>query len=376
MKVICDRTALVEAVVTASGIVSSRTPSPVLKCLKLTASNAEPSGLLISATDLEVGLRLAVAEVDVAREGEAAIPADKLSQIARACEDPTLTIEAEDNTVHIRGSGSHFKVFGYDPKEFPPVRDFANLAVDCAITGGALQTLISRTLFAAAVEHSRYAINGVLFERNGRRLRLVATDGRRLALASGEASAGEGKRTCIIPTKALKLAAKLIEDRDATVRIAIEENQIVLAFGRADESGETAILSSSLVEGAFPPFEDVLPKEQDKRVSFDAADLGSAIRKAALLTNEESKGVRMKFASDKLTLTSRAPEMGEAVVEVSTEDYQGEPVEIGFNPSFITDALSVVDGGRVIVELKSPNKPGVLRTGSDFTYVLMPVSLQ
>ena len=374
MKVICDRAALVEAVITASGIVSSRTPSPVLKCLKLTATSAD--GLVISATDLEVGLRLSVAEVEVAREGEAAIPADKLGQIARACEDPTLTIEAEEHAVHIRGNGSHFKVFGYDPKEFPPVRDFSNVTVDCVISCGALQTLISRTLFAAAVEHSRYAINGVLFERNGHKLRLVATDGRRLALASGESSAGEGKRTCIVPTKALKLATKLIVDREATVRVAVEDNQIVLAFGRADESGESAILSSSLVEGAFPPFEDVLPKEQDKRVSFDAADLGSAIRKAALLTNEESKGVRMKFANDKLTLTSRAPEMGEATVEVSTEDYQGEPVEIGFNPSFITDALNVVDGGRVIVELKSPNKPGVLRTGSDFTYVLMPVSLQ
>ena len=374
MKVICDRAALVDAVNTASGIVASRTPTPVLKCLKLTASNAEPAGLILTATDLEVGLRLGVAEVDVVEEGEAAIPADKLSQIARACDDPTLTIETDDHAVHIRGAGSHFKVFGYDPKEFPPVRDFSDATVNCEINAGVLQTLITRTLFAAAVEHSRYAINGVLFERSGSQLRLVATDGRRLAMATGEAS-GDKDCTCIVPTKALKLAVKLVDDPEATIRLAIEENQMLLALGGGD-GGETAVLSTNLVEGAFPPFEDVVPKEQDKKVSFDAAILGSAVRRAALLTNEESKGVRLNFADDTLTLTSRAPEMGEATVEVKLDDYQGDPLEIGFNPGFITDALNVVDGGTITIELKGPNKPGVLRTGSNFTYVLMPVNLQ
>jgi DNA polymerase-3 subunit beta len=158
--------------------------------------------------------------------------------------------------------------------------------------------------------------------------------------------------------------------------MAIEENQALLVFGNADEPGERAVLSTNLVEGAFPPFEDVVPKEQDKKVTFDAAILGSAVRRAALLTNEESKGVRLSFADDKLTLTSRAPEMGEATVEVKLDDYQGDPLEIGFNPSFITDALNVVNADTVVIELSSSNKPGVLRTGNDFTYVLMPVNLQ
>ena len=376
MKVICDRAALVDAVNAAGSIVASRTPTPVLKCLKLTASNADPSGLLLSATDLEVGLRLGVDQVDVAEPGEAAIPADKLSQIARECDDPTLTIETDDHTVHIRGAGSHFKVFGFDPGEFPPVRDFSDAEIDCEIPAGALQTLIGRTLFAAAVEHSRYAINGVLFERNGNRLRLVATDGRRLAMATGECTGGEGTRSCIIPTKALKLVPKLVEETDAPVRLALDEHQVLFAFGDEGPPCVRAVLSSNLVEGAFPPFEDVVPKEQDKKVSFNAAILRSAIRRAALLTNEESKGVRLSFAEGKLTLTSRAPEMGEATVEVDLDDYQGDPLEIGFNPNFITDALNVVNGGEVIVELKSPTKPGVLRTGTDFTYVLMPVNLQ
>ncbi|MHC4428097.1 MAG: DNA polymerase III subunit beta [Planctomycetota bacterium] len=376
MKVICDRAALVDAVNTASGIVAARTPTPVLKCLKMTATEGAPGGLVITATDLEVGLRLSVPLVEIEQGGEVAIPADKISQIARACEDPTLTLESEDHTVHIRGAGSHFKVFGYDPKEFPPVRDFSEATIDATISAGVLRSLISRTLFAAAVEHSRYAINGVLFERQGRKLRLVSTDGRRLAMALGECESAEGDRACIVPSKALKLMVKLVDDPDATVRLAVDENQILMAVGDAEADGDTAIVSSNLVEGAFPPFEDVVPKEQDKKVTFNAATLGSAIRRAALLTNEESKGVKLRFADQKLTLTSRAPEMGEATVEVDLDDYQGDPLEIGFNPGFITDALNVINTDRVIIELKSANKPGVLKTGPDFTYVLMPVSLQ
>ena len=110
-------------------------------------------------------------------------------------------------------------------------------------------------------------------------------------------------------------------------------------------------------------------------MTFDSVTLSNAIRQAALLTNEESKGVRMSFAKEKLTLTSRAPEMGEAEIELDIDRYEGDPVEIGFNPGYITDMLKVMDGGDVIIELKAPNKPGVLRNGTEFTYVIMPVNL-
>ena len=373
MKVICDRAALVEAVNLVGGVVVSRSPQPVLQCVKLTATEGQ---LMLAATDLEVGLRLGVDQVDVQKPGEALIPADKLVQIVRASQDPTLTLETNENKLHIRGKGSHFTVFGFDPKEAPAVRDFSEVKVDCEIEGGLLRTLIARTLFAAAAEHSRYAINGVLFERDGKKLRLVATDGRRLAVARGEAKpvgSKDGKVACIVPTKALNLLGKLIVDPEATVKMAIEENQAVFSIGDGSEAG---VLSTNLVEGAFPPFEDVIPKDQDKKVTFDAAELASAIRQAALLTNEESKGVRLSFSDKKLTLTSRAPEMGEAEIHMDLEKYDGDPLEIGFNPGFITDALKVVDGSEVIIELKAPNNPGVLRTGNDFTYVLMPVNLQ
>ena len=373
MKVICDRIALNDALNLVTAVAATRTPSPVLRCVRISTKGGS---LALAATDLEVGLRLAVDQVDVQKEGESVVPADKVAQIVRSCEDPTITLDADDHALHIRSSDSHFRVNGYDPKEFPPVREFGEATVDFQIDAGTLQTMVQRTLFAAAAEHSRYAINGVLLERQGKKLRMVATDGRRLAVARGECKPskdGSDKITCIIPTKALNLLVKLINDPDVVVRLAIEENQLLASIG---DGPDAAVLSSNLVEGAFPPFEDVIPKDQDKKVTVDATALGNKVRQAALLTNEESRGVRLSFADKKLTLTSRAPEMGEAEIQLDLESYQGDPVEIGFNPSFITDALKVVDHGPVIVELKAPNKPGVLKAGTDFTYVLMPVNLQ
>ena len=370
MKVICDRGALSDALNLVGSVVPSRSPSPVLLCVKLTARDDK---LIVAATDLEVGIRLGVDQVDIQEEGEALIPADKFSQIVRASDDATLTLETDNHALNIRGADAHFKVFGYDPAEAPAIRDFEGTTVTVEIESGTLQTMISRTLFAAATEHSRYAINGVLFDRDDRNLRLIATDGRRLALARGTCHIGEGKSTTIIPTKALSLLSKLIDDPETPIYMVIEDNQVLFKVG---DGPDCAILSSNLVEGAFPPFEDVIPKDHDKRVTFESGTLASAIRRAALLTNEESKGVRLSFHDNKLTLSSRAPEMGEAEIQLDLKDYTGEPLDIGFNPGFITDALKVVGNSEVIIELKAANKPGVLKTGNDFTYVIMPVNLQ
>ena len=163
-----------------------------------------------------------------------------------------------------------------------------------------------------------------------------------------------------------------MSDPDEPVRVRRDHNQILFQVG--DGPG-APVLSSNLVEGSFPPFEDVIPKDQDKRVEFDSSELTSAVRRAALLTNEESKGVRLAFADGSLTLSSRAPEMGEAEITVAAASYQGDPIEIGFNPAYLTEALKHADSSSILVELKAPNKPGVIKVGGDFTYVVMPVNL-
>jgi DNA polymerase-3 subunit beta len=369
MKLICDRLSLSDALTMASGVVASRTPSPVLLCLKLVAKGGT---LQISATDSEIGLVITVPSVDVKEEGEALIPADKLNQIVRACDDSTVTISVDRTLATISTENSTFKVFGYEPREFPGVRK-AGDKVDFEIDAGTLRRLVNRTSFATARDDSRYAISGVLVDRKKTQLRLVATDGRRLAVARGTCKGGDSEERFIVPTKALNALMRIMPDPDAPVRVARDGNHAVFQVGDAT-AGATLVTSTD--ERAFPPFEDVIPKEHDRRATCDAGELGGAIRRASLLTNEESKGVRMSFAGKQLTLTSRAPEMGESEVRIDGIAYQGEPIEIAFNPSFIVDVLKIIDSEQVILEMKAPNKPGVIKVGSDFTYVVMPVSLQ
>lgn len=404
MKVICDRGALLDAVNLVAAVVPARTPSPQLSCVKLVASKG-PGGageLTLAGTDAETSLQVTVSQVDVSKPGQAAIPADKLRQIVSAEEgEPTLSIEVEGDECHIRGSGAHFRVFGYPAADFPPIPDLAatiagGVGTEAPRTifsqpAGMMSSLINRTVFATARETSRYAINGVLLRRDGKKLEMVATDGRRLAmcratLPSDKASGGESM-SCIVPTKALSLAQKLVRDGDETVRLVVTDTRIFFSFEQAAAEGakgksaspvSRAVLTSTLVEGSFPPYEDVIPKEQDKKIVIEREALSRAVRKAAVLTNEESRGVRLAFngADKRLTISSRAPEMGEAEIHVDLVSYEGEDVEISFNPAFISDVLRVVEDAQVVMELKASNRPGLVRSSNnEFLYVVMPVNL-
>lgn len=405
MKVICDRGALMEAVNLVAAVVPARTPTPALSCVKLVARKGAAGGeLTLSGTDAETSLHITVAHVDVQKPGEVAIPADKLRAIVSAEDnEPTLTLETEGDQCHIKGTNAHFRVFAYPAKDFPPMPDFAAAVSGSgpdpakavfSHTAAGILDLVARTVFATARETSRYAINGVLMKRDGRKLEMVATDGRRLAVSRSQLSASgkSGKDesvTCIIPTRALNIIQKLTRDGDETVRVAIGDSRVFFAFeptgpgggkdpDKAAASAPRAILSSTLVEGTFPPYEDVIPKDQDKKVVAGRDDLGAAVRKASVLTNEESRGVRLAFTGKdkRLKLSSRAPEMGESEISVDLADYTGDDIEISFNPSFISDVLRVVNDQQVIVELKASNKPGLIRSASnDFLYVVMPVNL-
>lgn len=388
MKVICERAALLEAVNQVSGVVASRSPRPQLTCIKLSATKgAEGAELVLSGTDAEIALTVRIGRVDVVEEGTSLVLADKLRQIVSAEDNEnTLTIETNADMTHIKGEDAHFSLHGFDPNDFPVIADYKTLAEGSAAAApaktmystdaGILDSLIARTLFAAARENSRYAINGVLMVRDGKKLEMVATDGRRLAKSAVMIATSGDAAQCIIPSKALSMLQKLTADENEPVHIAITENQAVFAFG--DEPTDSrAVLTTNLVEGTFPPYEDVIPRDLDIKVTFNRDTLASAVKRAALLTNEESRGVRMAFTGgDKsLMLSSRAPEMGEATINVDLADYDGADIEIGFNPAFITDALKVIDDPQIMIELKAPNKPGLFKAGGDFLYVVMPVNL-
>src|SRR5271154_1759557 len=220
MKITCNRGALLEALSVTGNVVATRTPKPVLQCLKLTAGDDR---LVVSATDLEVAIRFSDTQVQIEKPGEALVPAEKLRDIVRESMDDTLVIEITGDTAHVKGQDSHFKIFTQPVADFPPVPDFRGQA-DFQLSAGLLKQLINQSLFATLRESTRYAFNGVLFSTQGKKLQLVATDGRRLALARGDLTSGPSPEpkakgaddktapTAIIPAKALALVDKLIDD--------------------------------------------------------------------------------------------------------------------------------------------------------------------
>jgi DNA polymerase-3 subunit beta len=284
--------------------------------------------------------------------------------------DDTISIEIAGENAVIKGADSQFKIFTQDVAEFPPVPDFEGEA-QFSIAGGHLKQLINQTIFATQKEASRYAFNGVLVNAKGKKVNLVATDGRRLAMAKGDLvtdNIGKEGTKAIIPTKALQLIDKLVDDPEEAVGFQIKENQVLVHTS-------SATLTSTLVEGQFPPYEDVIPKDADKKMTASTADLLAKVKLASLLTTEESKGVRLNFSKKGLVLSSRSPEAGEATVNFPCK-FEGADIEIGFNPAFMIEALRVVDSDEVTLEMLAPNRPGLIKGGANFLYVIMPVNLQ
>ncbi len=302
MKFRFDRQEMGEALRTVASVANPRSPKDVLKCVHL---DVKSDVVLLSATDQELGIRHAVSQVEVDEAGEVLVSADTFARIVTETTDDVLNIELVDKTLHVRGSGSHFQIVTRPAADFPPVPVMeGNPALTIGMSD--LSRMIEWTVFSAARESTRYAINGVLWEVDGETLTLAATDGRRLSLARGkiDAANAETPPQAIVPGKALSLLAKLPADAETRVGITVTSNQLMADLGCAQ-------ISSTLVEGHFPKYQDVVPQDCDKKVVFETHELLSAVRRAALLTNEESKGVRLAFSRDALTLTSRAPDQGE-----------------------------------------------------------------
>jgi len=372
MKAVCDRTALTRSVQIASGVVAPRSPKPALGCVKITA---EQDRMLLLATDLEVGIRIELDKMEIQEPGMGLVPADRFHAILRELDEDTLTISSAEQETRIDAAGSHFAILGDDPEDFPQVPEFSEAGA-FSVEADDLLALAERTLFATARENTRYALNGVLWEVEGKDVTLVATDGRRLSLAKGKCKDGpDQKITAIVPSKAMQLIIRcLTEAAEAkgTARVAIGEKDILVEAPPGD--GGRSVIYSRLVDGHFPKYEDVVPKDFDKKATINTAAFLGAVRKAALLTNEESRGVMLRFSGSELVITSRTPEMGEAEIRMPVT-YEGEDLEIGFNPQYLMDAAKVIDAEELAFTFKGPGKPGVILEGKIFTHVVMPVSI-
>lgn len=370
MKTRLPRQEFLDALAATTAVTGGRTTKPILACVKLTTEGDE---LQLSATDGEMALRLGVASFSVERPGEAVVPAERFLNIVREMPDAEIQLDIDERYCVVRGEGSEFKIFVHPVADFPAVAALPD-EPDLVIDGRKLWQMISLTIYAAARETSRYAINGVLWEKQGKRLHLVATDGRRLAQASDSiVESASADFEVIVPAKALTVFERVFasskERGDWSLDVKVMPNQIVFRAGQR-------VLSTALVEGNFPKYEDVIPKEFSKTARIDRLALHGAVKRTALLTTDEARAVKLSFAADQLVITAHSPEQGEARVELPIE-YEGEPLEIGFNPLFVSDALKALTTDNVVLEMHESFRPGVIYGDdkSKFLYVVMPVSL-
>lgn len=367
MKALCDRARLSEAFQLAHSVVNPRSPKPALQCVRVEATKKQ---MRLLATDLEVGIRVVLTEgMQVDEGGDILLPADRVAAILKELASDKISLTVDDRTARLETEDSKFTIMGDDPADFPAVPDFGKDGAT-EIEAARLINMIQRTVFATAREAARYALHGVLWEMRGKEIRLIATDGHRLAVAKGQAKggAGAGVVSAIVPTKAVHLIERCITGAEK-VEIQVGEKELLV---RADN----IVVYTRLIDGHFPKYEDVVPKDSDKKVELVTADFLSAVRRAALLTNEESRGVKMAFTAGQAVLSSRAPEMGEArvtVAAVMTGD--DKEFEIAFNPQFVIDVLKVIEAEKFTLQLKSANKPGLIREGSHYEHVLMPVNI-
>ncbi|MBN2019079.1 MAG: DNA polymerase III subunit beta [Sedimentisphaerales bacterium] len=367
MKVQFNREALSQALALLTTIVPERTPKPILRCVKIDAGK---DSVRIYGTDLEVGVNCLIAAADVKQEGQVVVPAGRLAAVVRESADETLLIEASEGKCEVKGADSHFSIYGQEASQYPTVPTFEDGA-DIELLLNTLRTGILQCLFATAKESTRYAINGILWEMKGKKLTLVATDGRRLARCRVNLTANPSEKASatkiIVPAKTMSLLEKLTGSEKDKVMVRLVDNQIMFACG-------DVVISSNLVDGNFPKYEDIIPSDYQKKLTLPTAVALSAVKRAALLTSEESRGIKLAISKNKLVFSGRAPETGDAEVDVVVE-YAGEPIEIGFNPQFLTDAIRVIQEPQFELELGQPDTPGVIKAGANFLYVVMPINL-
>jgi len=367
MKVQFNREGLSQALALLTSIVPERTPKPILRCVKIDASK---DGVHIYGTDLEVGINCLLPAVDVKEPGQIVVPAARLAAVVRESADETLLLQAAEGLCEVRGADSHFSIYGQEASQYPPMPEFKG-EPDIEVLLDNLRVGVEQSIFATARESTRYAINGVLWEMKGKKLTLVATDGRRLARSRVNLISNPSEKAAsskpIVPGKTMGLLDKLAGGEKDKVAVRLIDNQIMFACGNV-------VICSNLVEGNFPKYEDIIPSDYQKKLTLPTDVALSAVKRAALLTSEESRGIKLAVGKNKIVFSGRAPETGDAEVDVAIE-YSGEPVEIGFNPQFLADALRVIKEPQFELELGQSDTPGVIKAGANFLYVLMPINL-
>lgn len=369
MKINSTKDTLLKGIQAVQNAVSNKSTLPILSHILI---EADKQGIKLIATDLEIGISAKV-EGKVTEEGAITVPAKKFSEIIKELSgDTEIQVSVKKGqSINIEAGKSYFKLMGLSKEDFPQLPEFPShhsKNVDLVkIPQIILKEMIGLTSFAMSHDETRYVLNGILFSFKDKNLRLVATDGRRLAFMEKQVLEGNGfKKDVIVPMKTIQeLNRNLSENGD--VIFSFKENQLQISLGNTT-------ITSRLIEGEFPNYEQVIPKKTKEELKVPAQDFLQATRRASILTSQDSQGIKVNIIKDRMIITKNTPDLGEVREEIEV-DYKGGELAIGFNPVFLIDVLKNVPDLDVRFGFIDPEKPAVIKSGSDYTYIVLPMQI-
>lgn len=367
MKLTISRENLQQGLSAVAGSIPTRTTLPVLSNLLL---ETEEGGVRVSGTDLDTAVSVHV-PADVEEPGAITAPARKLQEIARELPPAPVHISTQGDAISLASGRTRFRLNGLPKDEFPAFPSIT-FGESWKLTGKELQQLIAHVAFAVSTEETRPILNGVLWQLAAEEMRMVATNGHRLAkMVLPREEAGSATGDLIVHPKALTQVEKLFGVETA-VEIARSENH--LAF-----RGDGVQIYTRLIEGPYPNYEQVIPKDNDKTLIADKATLTSALRRMAIVASDQTHRVRLSLGGPMLKFSVQTPDLGEATEELPVE-YQGEPLEIGFNANYLLELLRYMPTPEVKLSFKAPERAATMEpVGNedtpDFLCLVMPLRL-
>lgn len=368
MDFVVNKSELLRELQYVQGVVERKSTVPILSNLLLEISE---NGLAITATDLDVTLQCNC-PAEVKESGSVTVSARKLFDIARLLPEAEVHFKASSNEwVSVRCERSRFKVAGLSKENFPEIPPFEGDPV--TLPAGPLRYMINRAIFAITQEESRYTLNGALMMITPKHIRLVTTDGHRLVLITKpeEVAGVDSEIRVLVPKKTLAELAKLASDDILTVDFSHTENHLFFRVGER-------LLVSRILTGQFPNYEMVIPKENDRKVTVSTLDFSDALRRVAIMADEQSRAVRFAISPDQIDISSASSDYGEAK-ETVPAGYSGEAFEIGFNAQYLLEFLAGLDSETIAIEHRDRETQGLLRPedaeGYEYSYVVMPMKL-
>ncbi len=363
MKFTVSKDKLLDGLQTVQNIVSTRTTLPILSNVLI---RAEDGVLRFTTNDLDVGMSCSV-EAKVEKGGGTTLPARRLASIVKELPSAEVEVEVDGkNTASIRCGQSFFKMMGLAEEEFPALPKLAEAKV-FTLRQKELKDALRKTAFAISTDETRYVLNGILFTFKEGKLTMVATDGRRLALVDLELEFPRGQEVdLIVPVKCVTELQRLLGD-EGDLKMSVGEN--LVGF---DVNGK--VLVSKLIEGNYPNYKQVIPPEAKERVTIERELLLTAVRRVSLFSSDKSNSVKLIFTKNNLEIIANTPEVGEARESLAI-NFKGKDMSIAFNPGFLQDPLRNLTDDEVHIDLIDEMSPGVIKIGTPFLYVLMPMRI-